>query len=127
MRISDWSSDVCSSDLDDDAPLAGVPKNRNDHRHHAIDAFVVALTERGILNRVAQAAGQSSPDRIIDDMPEPWPGFRDELRRHIGDLVVALKPDHGKQGRLHEDTAYGLIARPEDWGNHNVEIGRAHV
>src|SRR3546814_11814663 len=24
MRISDWSSDVCSSDLGDDAPLEGV-------------------------------------------------------------------------------------------------------
>jgi CRISPR-associated endonuclease Csn1 len=105
---------------DDDTPLAGVAKNRNDHRHHAIDAFVVGLTARGILNRVSQAAGRSSPDRVIDDMPEPWKGFRDELQRLVGDLVVALKPDHGKQGRLHEDTAYGLIERPEDWNGHNV-------
>jgi CRISPR-associated endonuclease Csn1 len=105
---------------EDTEAAAGVPKNRNDHRHHAIDAFVVALTARGILNRVAQAAGRSSPDRIIDDMPEPWPGFRNDLRQSIGNVVVALKPDHGKQGRLHEDTAYGLIERPEDWGGHNV-------
>lgn len=112
---------------DDDAPLAGVMKNRNDHRHHAIDAFVIALTERGILNRVAQAAGQSSPDRIIDDMPEPWLGFRDELCRRVGDLIVALKPDHGKQGRLHEDTAYGLIACPEKWGGHNVVYRKSFV
>jgi len=110
---------------DDNASLPGVTKNRNDHRHHAIDAFVIALTERGILNRAARAAGQSSPDRIIDDMPEPWPGFRDDLHRHIGNVLVALKSDRSKQGRLHEDTAYGLIAHPEDWGGHNVVYRKA--
>jgi CRISPR-associated endonuclease Csn1 len=100
--------------------VPGTPKNRNDHRHHAIDAFVVALTERGILNRVAKAAGQSSPDRIIDEMPEPWAGFREQLRTRIGAIVVSLKSDHGIQGQLHEETAYGLIKRPEDWGGHNI-------
>jgi len=108
-------------DSEEDAGQAlGVPKNRNDHRHHAIDAFVVALTERGILNRVAHAAGQSSPDRVIEEMPSPWLGFRNELRESIGKVVVALRPDHGKQGPLHEATAYGPIKRPEDWKGHNI-------
>jgi len=41
-----------------------VRKQRNDHRHHAIDAFVVANTTQGLLQRFAQAAGSgiaSSP------------------------------------------------------------------
>jgi CRISPR-associated endonuclease Csn1 len=100
--------------------LSGVAKNRDDHRHHAIDAFVIALTERGMLNKVSRAAGQTGPERIIDEMPEPWPGFRDALRARIANMVVSLKPDHGRQGRLHEDTAYGFVKKPEDWGGHNV-------
>jgi CRISPR-associated endonuclease Csn1 len=74
---------------------------------------------------VAHAAGQSSPDRIIADMPDPWTGFRDELRDRISRLVVSLKSDHSRQGRLHEDTAYGLIKHPEKWENRNVVYRRA--
>lgn len=107
--------------------IPNTPKNRNDHRHHAIDAFVVALTERGILNRVAQAAGKSSPDRIIDEMPPPWAGFREELRTHISRIIVSLKPDHGIQGQLHEDTAYGCIKQPENWRGHNVVYRKPFV
>ena len=105
---------------EDGSESPSVPKNRNDHRHHAIDAFVVALTERSVLNKISKAAGQSRPDRLIEKMPAPWAEFRDELKERIGKVIVSLKPDHGTQGRLHEETAYGPIKRPEDWGGHNV-------
>lgn len=89
-------------------------KNRTDHRHHAIDAFVVGLTDRALLQRIAGAADQAR-ERLIDDMPEPWDGFRDQLRDRLDRIVVALRPDHGTGGRLHEETAYGIVRRPEDW------------
>src|SRR3546814_1121334 len=92
MRISDWSSDVCSSDL-------------------AIDAAVIGLTDRGMLQRVARA-NEESRNRLIDDMPEPWEGFRDELREKVNGVIVSLRPDHGTGGRLHEETAYGLVRDP---------------
>ena len=86
-------------------------KNRYDHRHHAIDAFVVGLTDRSMLKRVADSADQNR-ERLIDDMPDPWDGFRDELRTRLDKVVVSHKPDHGIGGKLHEETAYGLIRDP---------------
>lgn len=86
-------------------------KNRTDHRHHAVDAFVVGVTTRSMLKRVADAADQYR-DRLIDDMPDPWDGFRDELKARLDKVVVSHKPDHGAGGMLHEETAYGVIRDP---------------
>lgn len=96
-------------------------KNRADHRHHAIDAFVVGCTDRALLKRLSDAAGQARIDRALEDMPDPWEGFdRDAFRERARAIVVSLKPDHGRQGRLHEETAYGLVAEPEKEGGATV-------
>lgn len=94
-------------------------KNRFDHRHHAIDAFVIGCTDRGMLNRVARAADQGR-ERLIEDMPEPWSGFREALRDRLATMVVSHKAEHGVQGRLHEDTAYGLVRNPAAEGGCNL-------
>ncbi|MBF0354242.1 MAG: type II CRISPR RNA-guided endonuclease Cas9 [Alphaproteobacteria bacterium] len=87
-------------------------KNRFDHRHHAIDAFVVGVTDRSMLQRVASASDQYR-ERLIDDMPDPWDGFRDALKERVDKIVISHRPDHGVGGRLHEDTAYGIVRNPE--------------
>lgn len=87
-------------------------KNRLDHRHHAIDAFVIGVTDRGLLNRVARAA-EGVRDRLIGDMPEPWEGFRETLREKLTAIIVSHRPDHGVEGQLHEDTAYGFATEAE--------------
>lgn len=94
-------------------------KNRADHRHHAIDAFVVGLTDRSLLQHIATAAGKSQ-ERLIDDMPEPWAGFRDELRDALQRVTVSHRPDHSPQGRLHEETAYGVVKGPAIEGGNVV-------
>lgn len=94
-------------------------KNRADHRHHAIDAAVIAATDRGMLGAVAKAAGRAEDrqlSRLVDGIPEPWLGFRDELARAVDGIVVSHKPDHGSGGQLHEDTAYGMVADPVEAG-----------
>lgn len=83
-------------------------KNRNDHRHHAIDALVVACTDRSLLNRVA-AAADAGRDRLIAEMPIPWPDFRDQVKAALARIIVSHRPDHGTQGALFEDTAYGMV------------------
>lgn len=87
-------------------------KNRDDHRHHAVDAVVVAVTDQGLLQRFSQAsqsARERQLQRLVDTMPLPWPGFRDQVRASIEALVVSHRPDHNHEGRLHNDTAYGLL------------------
>lgn len=97
----------------DSLEFTGV-KNRADHRHHAIDAFVMAMTDRSLLNQAAYLSGQGDLDvekLKFPDFPDAW---RDELKAKVNAVVVSLKPDHGVGGKLHEDTAYGLVRpRPD--------------
>jgi CRISPR-associated endonuclease Csn1 len=108
---------------------ADQPKNRLDHRHHAIDAAVVAVTDRGLLQRISHTAGQRGAEearRVTADLPQPWDGFREELQQALARVVASHRADHGTvgkrspksqdstAGRLHNDTAYGLTGRVEN-------------
>lgn len=102
-----------------------APKNRLDHRHHAIDAAVTAVTTRSLLQRIARTAGQAEDrdlDRLFEGLEQPWDGFREELAAKLDTVTVSHKADHGRKsapsrhrdvtaGRLHNDTAYGLTGK----------------
>ena len=94
----------------DDMEFSGV-KNRADHRHHAIDGLVTALTDRSLLWKMANAYDEEREKFIIDP---PWKTMRDDLKAALDKMVVSHKPDHGIEGQLHEDSAYGFVVpRPE--------------
>lgn len=115
------------NDLLPDHNFAGAdqPKNRLDHRHHAIDAAVIAIVDRSMLQKIARTSGQEGAEgreRII--VPEPWENFRDDLRTAVNAITVSHRPDHGTTtkagstaGRLHNDTAYGLTKETDARGN----------
>ena len=87
-------------------------KNRNDHRHHAVDACVIAVTDQGLLQRFAKAsasAREKQLNRLVENMPLPWESYRDHVRRAIDAIWVSHKPDHSHEGAMHNDTAYGLL------------------
>lgn len=89
-------------------------KNRNDHRHHAVDACVIGVTDQGLLQRFAKASADARGKqlgRLVEDMPDPWPNYREHVQRAVGNIWVSHKPDHGHEGAMHEDTAWGL--RPD--------------
>lgn len=110
---------------------ADQAKNRLDHRHHAIDAVVVAIVDRRMLNEIARVSGQEGAEgreRII--IPDPWDGFRDDLRTAVNAITVSHRTDHGTAskdglpkgqdataGRLHNDTAYGFTGETDAKGN----------
>ena len=100
-------------------------KQRDDHRHHAIDAFVVANTTEGLLQRFARASGshydpEGKLTSIAGHVP-PWEGFdRSQLKPSLDRMVISYKPDHGTRGekgkttaQLHNETAYGLVELAE--------------
>lgn len=106
------------------------PKNRKDNRHHAIDAAVVGVTTRSLLQRIATEAGAREAmalEETVADVAPPWPTFRDELKAIVEKIVVSYKPDHGTlpkpgvrgqtAGRLHNDTAYGITQERDPRGN----------
>lgn len=119
-----WGLNSLLSDKDRGAVKA---KNRTDHRHHAIDAAVVAATDRSLLKRISRAAGQGeeagqSAELIARDTPPPWDGFRSDLEVQLGRIIVSHRADHGRidkqarklgrdstAGQLHQETAYSIV------------------
>ncbi len=94
-------------------------KNRDDHRHHAVDAIVIGMTSRSMLQKVATAANRAEDLEIEHLFPkgtngaspiDPWHGFRADVRKVINEIVVSHRARHRKQGQLHNDTAYGIIS-----------------
>ena len=101
-------------------------KDRNNHRHHAIDAATIGVIDRALLSELSRRAGSRESGHfladITKDVPDP-PGFvlegrnfRDNVKACISRIIVSHKPEHGTGGALHEDTAYGIVdpARAED-------------
>lgn len=96
--------------LNDILGVQGI-KNRNDHRHHAVDACVIGVTDQGLLQRFSKASANAHErklGRLVENMPDPWQTYRAHVRRAIHAIWVSIKPDHGHEGAMHNDTAYGL-------------------
>ncbi|MEO1110601.1 MAG: type II CRISPR RNA-guided endonuclease Cas9 [Pseudomonadota bacterium] len=117
------------------------PKNRLDHRHHAIDAAVVACTSRSLIQKLATASARAEEDgaeRAARATATPWPEFRNDLREAISSVVVSHKADHGTvsrspgksgrdqtAGKLHNDTAYGYTGEKDAKSNDLVVVRKA--
>ena len=107
-------------------------KNREDHRHHAVDAIVIGMTTRSILQKVhtqARKAEKEYPDALLPKLKnrksaiDPWNGFRDDVIEIVDKIIVSHKPKRKKlfkkvngkiykstSSQLHNDTAYGIIS-----------------
>ncbi len=104
-------------------------KNRNDHRHHAVDACVIAVTDQSLLQRFAKASASARKkqlNRLVENMPLPWKTYRDHVQRAIKSVWVSHKPDHSHEGAMHNDTAYGLRDDDEVSSHKMVEGKRKH-
>jgi CRISPR-associated endonuclease Csn1 len=73
-------------------------KTRADHRHHAVDAVAIALTNRKRLHALANGRGTVSP---------PWDGLRKEAEQSIQEIKVSHRVQRRLSGALHEETFYG--------------------
>ena len=84
-------------------------KPRIDHRHHAIDTIVIALTSNAVIQQASSVAGAASyaaADRALARVPAPWGDFVDSIRPAIERMVVSHRPSHKLFGALHEETNY---------------------
>ncbi len=102
-------------------------KNRNDHRHHAVDAVVVALTTPSILKQLSDENKRiDSPDWMNESegakrqneklkkkakdritFSYPWPSFRKDAIDAINSIIVSHRVSRKVSGALHLDTFYG--------------------
>ncbi len=98
-------------------------KERTDERHHAVDAVVVGVTDRSLLQQVANAAKRATDQglhKLMDEVPVPWADFRTAVEEKVLRCVVSYKPEHGTGGALFNDTAYGISDGPDPKGSYNV-------
>ncbi len=85
--------------------IGNYKKNRYDHRHHAVDAVVIGLTDRSMVQKLATKNSHKS-NRI--EIPE-LPILRLDLVEKVKNIVVSFKPDHGSEGKLSKETLLGKI------------------
>jgi len=95
-------------------------KNRADHRHHAIDAVITALSGPERLSQLAHAAekqelakSEGYAEQKRERLEPPWgdfDSFRSDVMKEHDNLIVAHRPEGRKiTGGLHNDTLYGPV------------------
>jgi len=87
----------------------GPGKSRDDHRHHAVDAIAVAISEPNVIKLLGDAARKAEKygRRLFEKIPEPWDGFHEEVKATINNIVVSHQVSKRVRGQLHEETFYG--------------------
>jgi len=89
-------------------------KNRADHRHHAIDAFVIGVSSPKIVKRLSEAAEQAEArglDDLFVEVEPPWPGFAwTHVRDVIDAIYVSSRVNRKLGGALHEET---ILSKPQ--------------
>lgn len=96
-----WGLDAVLSDDGD--------KNRDDHRHHAIDAIVVACADQAAIKRLSEAAQRMESvhkERAFDSVDHPWDGFIQQVAAAIKPIIVSRRVVKKVRGGLHKDTIY---------------------
>ncbi|GHU11440.1 hypothetical protein FACS1894185_4690 [Betaproteobacteria bacterium] len=91
-------------------------KNRNDHRHHAVDACVIGITDQGLMQKFASAnasAREQQLNRLVENMPLPWKTYYEHVERAIRHIWVSHKPDHGYEGELFDATIYNATGHSQ--------------
>jgi CRISPR-associated endonuclease Csn1 len=91
-----------------------VKKSRDDHRHHAIDAIAIALTEPASVKALSDAAQRAPAERRRRFAPvhAPWPDFVSSVRAEIEKIVVSHRVSKKVSGPLHEETIYAALPAP---------------
>ncbi|MCC6228690.1 MAG: type II CRISPR RNA-guided endonuclease Cas9 [Phycisphaerales bacterium] len=83
-------------------------KSRDDHRHHAIDALVIALTDARAVQVLQKAAEEASSlgRRLFSPVEEPWKDFVNEARGKVEAINVSYRQNRKYAGKLHAETHY---------------------
>lgn len=89
---------------------------RIDHRHHAIDALVTAVTSRGLYQKMARAWKAKSERlaagervKLTLSVEPPMKDLRGQALEMVRNCNLTHKPDHYPAGRFFQETAYRKI------------------
>lgn len=93
-------------------PNASSGKPRTDHRHHAVDAIVIALTRNNVIQAMARASALEPwqpGTRSWRHVPQPWhtPEFFRSVEQQVREMLTSHRPEHKVSGELHKGSNYG--------------------
>ena len=55
-----------------------------------------------------QLSKEEGLTRLVENMPLPWPTYREHVERAVRHIWVSHRPDHGFEGAMMEETSYGI-------------------
>ncbi len=99
-------------------------KQRDDHRHHAIDAVVTALLSPRLIQQMSHSAEYAEGDpqavwkRLFSKLEMPWDGFYDDVKEKVDDLTCSHRLRRKASGALHEETLYSNEKQSPDGSLH---------
>lgn len=92
-------------------------KDRGDHRHHAIDAIITALTDRKTFDNLQKryryyevnGSWPNSPlEKPLRADGTPWESLRHDVENIVMNRVVSFSTNRKVSGGLHDEQPYGL-------------------
>lgn len=114
-----------------DMPLEyqkGFQKKRIDHRHHAMDAIVIACTSRNLINLLNNESARKGEELTRKDLlaklcvqgskrvlKKPWDTFTQDVRQALQEMVVTFK-----QNRR-------VLTKGTNYYTHYGEDGKKHL
>jgi len=87
----------------------GNQKNRADHRHHAVDALVVACSTNGTVKQLSDAAKRAEELGIrhkFDDVELPWKNFIKDATTAVNEIIVSTRVHRKLNGQIHDESNF---------------------
>ncbi len=101
-------------------------KTRADHRHHAVDALVVACCHPGMTQRLSRYwQEKDNPRAIQPHLPLPWKAIRNDAEVAVSDITVSHRVRKKVSGPLHKETIYGGTGKRH--GTYRYFVSRKNV
>ena len=128
--------DITETSEDDINPFF-IPenqKNRLDHRHHVLDAIVIASANLGDLQKIQkESLNYDAFKTKKNKLPFPWKTFRKDVKKQLEKTLITLhkknklvgsRKNPYPKGQLHEETYYGkrLSSTKESTYVHRVRL-----
>ena len=88
----------------------GGRKERNDHRHHAVDAIAIGLIDRSLVKRMSDASKRAVPGKrkLFGSVEPPWEGFKEDAIKAVDSIIVSHRIDNQVNAALHEESFYAV-------------------
>jgi CRISPR-associated endonuclease Csn1 len=103
-------------------PVADV-KNRDDHRHHAVDAIVVACTTIPHLQKLTEYNKKRKYGTEKIYVAPPYPTFRNDVKDAVEGILISHKVKNRPRGQMHDETMAGKVMNADK--SHKTKVGDA--